>query len=526
MSFGEFNQLVSSSQPVGSEIIAPNLATISGIQPDLSTISSTIPSEMTSDEVIDGEIISDQQDPTQEDWTIIPIYEYDQKGKQRIWQIGFDSRTNQLVTAHGHVGGKLQYERREVVPKVNRSMQQQALLEARSRWKVKHRSGYRPLGQTSADIQPQLANEYYPPGSTKPDGKPRSTNISKFPIAFQAKIDGIRAIAYNKGTGVEFKSRGGKVFPWLDHIKPELFKFFSYLPPGSVLDGEMYIHGVLMQTLNGYIHTTNFKHPKNEEIKYYIFDIVDPQRLTTAKRYLLLYQAYVKYVKDFGEPQTFVILSTGIANSREEMEQAHTFYVNQGYEGLMIRHLVHPGSGQAEIDRAKYKGKRNNNLLKFKKFRDEEGTIIDVIDGTGREKGLAIFKLQDDTGKVFPVRPQGTFDERRIWLQNRQSLIGQRYTFKYFERTKDGLPRFPVGVSFRVDISRTLPTSTVTGSGNPPSLADSQFLRSSIKMSKPKLKIMFPSGLTGEVSGKTLSLKGEMKEEDIIPVLRLFRPHK
>lgn len=489
MSFGEFSQLMSGSQPVGlgldlpasrkiedlrqSEIIAPDLEAISGTQPDLSAISIATPSGTTSGEVIEGQVISHQQKPTQANWTIIPIYEYDQKGKQRIWQIGFDSITNQLVTAHGHVGGKLQYERREIVPKVNRTLQQQALLEAKSRWNVKYRSGYRPLGQISADIQPQLANEYYPPGSTKPDGKPRSTNINKFPVAYQAKIDGIRAIAYNRGTGIEFKSRGGKVFPWLEHIKPELFKFFSYLPPGSILDGEMYIHGVLMQTLNGYIHSTNSKHPKNEEIKYYIFDIVDPQILTTARRYLLLYEAYVNYVEDFGEPQTFVILSTGIANTREEMEQAHDHYVGQGYEGLMIRHLVHPGSSQAEIDRAKYRGKRNNNLLKFKKFRDEEGTIIDVIDGTGREKGLAIFKLQDDTGKVFPVRPQGTFDERRKWLQNRQVLINQRYTFKYFERTKAGFPRFPIGVSFRVDISQTLPTLTP---------------------SKPNLTIMFPYG--------------------------------
>lgn len=509
MSFSEFDQLVLGSQPVGVRIpgdaraqvsgvdtlgfARPDLAAISSIQPDLPTIGLTnvqatisgageagakpwdtspawIPLE--SSEVIEGEVISHQQEPTQANWTIIPIYEYDQKGKQRLWQIGYDSRTNQLITAHGHVGGKLQYERREVVPKVNRTMQQQALLEARSRWKVKNRSGYLPLGQTSADIQPQLANEYYPPGSTKPDGKTRSTNISKFPVAYQAKIDGIRAIAYNKGTGVEFKSRGGKVFPWLEHIKPEIFKFFSYLPPGTILDGEMYIHGVLMQTLNGYIHTTNFKHPKNEEIQYYIFDVVEQQHLTTANRYLLLYEAYVNYVRNFGEPLTFVILSTGIANSREDMERAHTKYVSQGYEGLMIRHLVHPGSSQAEIDRAKYRGKRNNNLLKFKKFRDEEGTIIDVIDSTGREKGLAIFKLRDDTGKVFPVRPQGTFDERRIWFQNRQALIGKRYTFKYFERTKDGLPRFPVGVSFRVDLKQILSTPNIR---------------------KPKLNIMFPS---------------------------------
>ena len=87
--------------------------------------------------------------------------------------------------------------------------------------------------------------------------------------------------------------------------------------------------------------------------------------------------------------------------------------------------------------------------MKVKEFFDEEGSIIEVSDGEGREKGLALFNVRNNTGKLFNVRPKGNFSQRAFWFTHPEECIGKRYTYRYFELTEYGIPRFPVGIAFR-----------------------------------------------------------------------------
>jgi DNA ligase-1 len=138
----------------------------------------------------------------------------------------------------------------------------------------------------------------------------------------------------------------------------------------------------------------------------------------------------------------FVLLSQTKVSNSSEILRALSFSESQGYEGIMIRFL----SG----DRSKYSNGRNSRLLKLKSFSDEEGTIVSVKEGKGREKGLAIFEISSEKcSKTFFVRPEGSFEQRKEWFLNSSSLLGKKYTYKFFEYSDEGIPRFPIGIGFR-----------------------------------------------------------------------------
>ena len=56
-----------------------------------------------------------------------------------------------------------------------------------------------------------------------------------------------------------------------------------------------------------------------------------------------------------------------IVNNFNELQQAHTKYVEDGYEGLIIRTM----KGIYQPDH------RSSSLLKFKSFKDDEFEIVD-----------------------------------------------------------------------------------------------------------------------------------------------------
>ena len=54
----------------------------------------------------------------------------------------------------------------------------------------------------------------------------------------------------------------------------------------------------------------------------------------------------------------------------------------------------------------------------------------------------------NDTGVVFRIR-HSTNENRRMWLQDPDLILGKRFTFKYYERSSKGVPIQPTGVGFR-----------------------------------------------------------------------------
>ena len=94
---------------------------------------------------------------------------------------------------------------------------------------------------------------------------------------------------------------------------------------------------------------------------------------------------------------------------------------------------------------------RSKDLLKYKKFHDDEFVVIGHHEGTGAHKGTPIFECNSKSkeGKTFSVTMHGTIDSRKKMLENVQSYYGKMLTVKYQEISADGAPRFPVGIAFR-----------------------------------------------------------------------------
>ncbi len=70
-------------------------------------------------------------------------------------------------------------------------------------------------------------------------------------------------------------------------------------------------------------------------------------------------------------------------------------------------------------------------------------------EGEGLEKGCVIWICKTPKGQEFAVRPRGTHEERAELFSDADSYVGKKLTVRYQELTTDGLPRFPVGLTFR-----------------------------------------------------------------------------
>ena len=126
-------------------------------------------------------------------------------------------------------------------------------------------------------------------------------------------------------------------------------------------------------------------------------------------------------------------------NSKEELLEYHKQFLEEGYEGTMIR-----------LDNGGYDvNKRSSNLLKYKDFLDEACKVVDVIPSDRRpEQGVLQCELN---GKVFGCGARLSHDERIEMLKNKENYIGQTAEIRFFEYSEDGVLRFPVCVGFRLD---------------------------------------------------------------------------
>lgn len=426
------------------------------------------------------EVIKHDQTPKITKWSLTPLYKINQRGATMYFQVGFDPSLNKVITVVGQlvnlngVRGKLKTNYLEVrLNKSGRNIYEQALLNTKSKYNDKIKNNYRPDGEMdNIHMEPQLAHTYILPYTIEiSTGKVLTSQITEDHlergISCQVKLDGIRGIFWiEKDNKTILMSRKNKEFTKFQHINEELFYFTYYVKNiisnnknkfGEVedigIDGELYNHDLSLQEISSIVRTETHIHDKLYEIKYYIFDIL-VENISYEHRYWILNEAYKLYSKSEYNKNYLVVLNNETAHTYERINELHTFYVDLKYEGLMIRKMIGLGTeinpvSQVQLDETYYKSSRNNNLLKYKKFIDEEAIVVDIISGVDKEQGLAIPVIKDIRGNVFSIHPMGTYEVRKEWLLNKQNYIGLPYTFRYQELSKSNIPKITVGVAFR-----------------------------------------------------------------------------
>ena len=261
------------------------------------------------------------------------------------------------------------------------------------------------------------------------------------------KLDGVRCLAIVDDKGkCNFYSRQGKTFETLDTLRKEIE---SLNLCNMVFDGEVCIvddNGVedfqgIMKEIKRKDHT--IQNPKYKVFDYLMleeFDNQESERNLSDRlgQFTMIYNAFNKQLNCID------LLEQWKVDSEEHFQELAELATKNNWEGLILR------------KDSEYKGKRSNDLLKVKKFFDEEYVVKGIetsihriiVDGLEVEEEMLSNVIIEHKGCDVGVGSGFDQEERRKYFNNPELIIGKTITVQYFEETlnQDGCHslRFPV----------------------------------------------------------------------------------
>lgn len=414
------------------------------------------------------------------------LYALNKDGSYQEWKVSVFGAD--VIVEFGKLSGKKQIKITSCEPKnIGRSNEttgeQQAVLEARSKWEKQVRLGYRETKeelQTEENFSPMLAH----------DAIKRSKSIV-YPAYVQPKLDGVRALVTLDKDGIPvFNSRGNKTYPvqgaLLQQVK-ELAEHTGF----DKFDGELYIHGLSLQKIvalakkwrtpeqieaeiekdyqadikrynkavadgehlwkdfDGNVWAVSTYKPVKDvdrfsgysslDLEYHIFDIpVNAQSPWYSYEHDNTRHQDLLVVADAVECELNVplvkVIHGIVVSSEREVKWSIGKYMEQGFEGSIIRNF----KGVYEF------GQRSSDLQKWKQFQDGEAKVLDSVED---KNGEGVLLCEERDGTRFNCKMKGTHAERS--QAKMLLLVGDFINFTFQSRTDDGVPQFPVGQSVR-----------------------------------------------------------------------------
>jgi len=260
----------------------------------------------------------------------------------------------------------------------------------------------------------------------------------EYPCAVQPKLNGIRGCL---DSGPQFYSRTRKPINAVPHIVKALKKMLSL--QDLKLDGELYNHDYKkdFEKISSAVRKEKELHPDHELIQYHVYDVNHPGK--TFRERMEMLNTYRKLVQ--GSPIIFV--ETQIADTPEELMELYEMFMEQGYEGAMVRNLDSPYESVSATHRSKH-------LQKIKVMVDDEFKVVGIIEGRGKlagHVGSFVCEINDERGKrTFDVKLKGKlgflkdcFEDESLWKGKLMTVQFQNYSKKNYK------PIFPVGLRFR-----------------------------------------------------------------------------
>ena len=378
------------------------------------------------------------------------LYKRDKNGNIRMWSIHHDEKSYWTITGI-YPNGKMTKSKptfvsRKNIGKINEtSLEKQVECEVQS--KIQHQidNGFSyELPDEERRFDVSLASNYE---------DRRKLNKLNFPYILEQKIDGVRSYLKIENGEIKMYSRNHKEYVSCPHIKETAFvKEFFRLYPDGILDGELYNHE-LKEDFNKIVSLVKKTKPKPEDleesakmVQYHCFDSFYPNEpgLTYKERKERLASLIITLPYYFEESVEIVgshyKLTDEVTfvevNSEEEVEEMILNFTSDGYEGIMLKKDVPYFFG------------RSFEMLKYKKFFDEEYRIVDFEEGKGNLKGIAAAVIcVDENGTEFKAGVTGTQEYAAELFENRDQYVGKVATIKYQALTptkdgKGGVPRF------------------------------------------------------------------------------------
>ena len=317
-----------------------------------------------------------------------------------------------VSTTFGQLDGKLQTSTDTCSPKNTgrsneRTAEQQAILEAQSKFAKKVKSGYSQELTSTPTVQlPQKVKTYQ-------DNK----HLVSHPCYATPKYNGLNGTYWLlPDKTLKLTSRGGDELPPIPHLEPTILKMIEHFKT-TCINGELYISGESLQNI-----TSAVKKPKelSKSLVFIPFELPLVSAPYKDKVALL-----IKYI-----PIVYI--------TREEMlEEFYAATVGAGYEGVVIYNT-----------NSIYQfNQRSSTVLKYKPVADAEYKILSYA--TDRN-GHPVFTCETHDGKQFKVKPKGTDEERKQIITNFDSQYKNNYYKIEYEMLSDsGIPLKGIGVGLR-----------------------------------------------------------------------------
>ena len=279
----------------------------------------------------------------------------------------------------------------------------------------------------------------------------------RFPKMGSPKLDGIRALVQN-----------GKIVS--RNMKPIRNHFIRNLLSSPILeglDGELIVGSPTAEDAFRASTSGVMSEDGEPDFKFCVFDKYHPKH-----KFVDRLDMAGETIDKFGLEYLSLVPHYHIADE-EDINEREQMFLTAGYEGMMLR----CPDGLYKQGRATG---TEQTLLKVKRFSDAEAVVIGYAEETTKThlekvqdingewnrpsgKGLAKGKgtlgkllVRDiKTGAEFGVGSGFKREERELWWNNPDDLLGKIVKYKFFDVGVKDAPRFPTFIGFRdpADIS-------------------------------------------------------------------------
>jgi DNA ligase-1 len=368
------------------------------------------------------------------------LYAKASTGKIKTWEIWVTDNEDGTATMwrrSGYIDGKLKDTPKIIKTgkNIGKSNETTPLEQAIAMAKSKHKKN---LGRNYVPNQKDLNGPIKHRLPMKAQYFNKRKHDIDYPAIVQPKLNGVRCTAKNIDGKIELTSNGGKSYnETLFHLIDPILEI---LPNGKEQDGEIYYHGWSLQQISRRVKKVR---EDTHLLEFWTFDMVDTEswcvnRLETLNDMMM--RSMGTQIK---------CLNNKMVMNEQEVYKFHDEYVQDGYEGIIIRNIN---------GKYKFGPSRCKDLQKYKKFIDAEfkiiaaeSEIVQVPDGQGGflEVVCVIWICITEEGNTFKVRPKGTIERRAYWYQNKNQIIGKDLTVRFFEYSEDMIPQQPVGIVIR-----------------------------------------------------------------------------
>ena len=233
------------------------------------------------------------------------------------------------------------------------------------------------------------------------------------------KLDGVRAY----WDGERLLSRKGNRI----NAPPWFVEHYPRVP----LDGELWMGRGAFERLSGAVRRQVPDDAQWRGIRFMVFDL--PSSPGTFDRRL---QRLREMFETIASPYLALVEQFRVADRAELMETLDRVVAGGG-EGLML----HRGTSL-------YTAGRGGDLLKLKTHEDAEAVVVGHLPGKGRLTGmLGALLVETPEGLRFRLGTGFSDEERR-----NPPPLGATVTYKYYGRTRNGVPRFASFLRIRDEI--------------------------------------------------------------------------